>query len=154
MVITIVVPDGGVAAVGERAGAPVADARGVVGVPAEDPCLDPARIITSIATDFPHHQREKQKLNRGERRGNLRRKAVLCHEAAVVVADAVPYHVVAHLRRRCLELARPIHARAGLCCLAAVAGRPARNWMLPKVESEKCVLAGQGGATRRMGAGG
>lgn len=55
------VPDGGVAAVGERAGAPVAYAGGVVGVPAEYPRLD------------------------------------LGHEAAVVVADAVPYHVVAHL---------------------------------------------------------
>lgn len=55
------VPDGGVAAVGERAGAPVAYARGVVGIAAKYPRRD------------------------------------LCHEAAVVVADAVPYHVVAHL---------------------------------------------------------
>lgn len=55
------VTDCGVAAVGEWAGAPVADARRVVGVAAEYPCRD------------------------------------LCHEAAVIVADAVPYHVVAHL---------------------------------------------------------
>jgi hypothetical protein len=58
------VPDGGVAAVGERAGAPVAYSGGVVRVPAEYPRRD------------------------------------LGHEAAVVVPDAVPYHVVAHLGRR------------------------------------------------------
>lgn len=56
--------DGGVAAVGEGTGAPVADARHVVGIPAEDARLD------------------------------------LGHEAAVAVADAVPHHIVAHLRRR------------------------------------------------------
>lgn len=54
------IPDGSIATVGKRAGAPVADARRVVGVAAEYPCRD------------------------------------LGHEAAVVVADAVPYHVVAH----------------------------------------------------------
>jgi hypothetical protein len=36
------VPDGGVAAVGERAGAPVAYSGGVVRVPAEYPRRDPA----------------------------------------------------------------------------------------------------------------
>lgn len=58
------IPDGGVATVGKRAGAPVADARHIVGIPAEYPCRD------------------------------------LGHEAAVVVADAVPYHVVAHFGHR------------------------------------------------------
>ena len=37
------IADGGVAAVGEGAGAPVADAHHVVGVPAEDARFDPAR---------------------------------------------------------------------------------------------------------------
>lgn len=58
------IPDGGIAAVGKRAGAPVADARRVVGVATEDPRCD------------------------------------LGHEAAVVVADAVPYHVVTHFGLR------------------------------------------------------
>lgn len=58
------VPDGGIATIRKWTGAPVANARSVVGVSAEDTCLD------------------------------------LCHEAAVVVADTVPYHVVAHLGRQ------------------------------------------------------
>jgi hypothetical protein len=58
------IPDGGITTVGKRAGAPVAYARRVVGIPAEYPCRN------------------------------------LGHEAAVVVADAVPYHVVAHFGSR------------------------------------------------------
>lgn len=42
VVLTVMVPDGGVAAVGERAGAPVAYSGGVVRVPAEYPRRDPA----------------------------------------------------------------------------------------------------------------
>jgi hypothetical protein len=37
------IPDGSIATVGKRAGAPVADARRVVGVAAEYPCRDPAQ---------------------------------------------------------------------------------------------------------------
>jgi hypothetical protein len=51
VVITIVVPDGGVAAVSERTGAPVAYARGVVRIPAKYASRDPAQ-ISSIATDL------------------------------------------------------------------------------------------------------
>lgn len=43
LVITFMIPDGGIAAVGKRAGAPVADARRVVGVATEDPRCDPAQ---------------------------------------------------------------------------------------------------------------
>jgi hypothetical protein len=58
VVITIVVPDGGVAAVGERAGAPVAYARGVVRIPAKYPCRDPEQ-ISSIATDLSSERKPK-----------------------------------------------------------------------------------------------
>lgn len=80
------VPDGGVAAVGERAGAPVAYSGGVVRVPAEYPRRD------------------------------------LGHEAAVVVPDAVPYHVVAHLGRR-----RRRGLPSFLRCCSPAAGGAARD---------------------------
>jgi hypothetical protein len=37
------IPDGGITTVGKRAGAPVAYARRVVGIPAEYPCRNPAK---------------------------------------------------------------------------------------------------------------
>jgi hypothetical protein len=40
--ITVVISDGGVATVGEGAGAPVADPRHIVGIPAQDPRREPA----------------------------------------------------------------------------------------------------------------
>ena len=44
------IADGGVAAVGEGAGAPVADARHVVRVSAEDARLDPARTAAAASS--------------------------------------------------------------------------------------------------------
>jgi len=72
---TVMIPDGGITTVGKRAGAPVAYARSVVGIPAKYPCRN------------------------------------LSHEAAVVVPDAVPYHVVAHFGSR--------YSAGLLLCLAA-----------------------------------
>jgi hypothetical protein len=53
------VADGGVAAVGERAGAPVAYASGVVGIPAEHPRRDPAQTNTKSS----HHITADQFIN-------------------------------------------------------------------------------------------
>lgn len=51
------IPDGGIATVGKRAGAPVADARRVVGIPAEYPCCNPAK---TQAPPSEHHKLLKQ----------------------------------------------------------------------------------------------
>jgi hypothetical protein len=54
VVLTIVIPDGGVATVGQRAGAPVANARRVVGISAENPGRDPkkqAAVNTGLSSE-------------------------------------------------------------------------------------------------------
>ena len=88
------IADGGVAAVGEGAGAPVADAHHVVGVPAEDARFDPAR---TAAVASSTEKGNKKQISRRTQDAAI--AVILGHEAAVAMADTVPHHVVAHLRR-------------------------------------------------------
>lgn len=65
-VITVMVPNGGIATVGKGAGAPVADACCVVGVATEYPCRDPAELNPTQPTGPPpsdaiHHRKKPLK---------------------------------------------------------------------------------------------
>jgi hypothetical protein len=51
VVLTIVIPNGGVVTVGQRAGAPDANAHHIVGISAENPSHDPVKQVT-ISTDL------------------------------------------------------------------------------------------------------
>jgi hypothetical protein len=51
VVLTIVIPDGGVVTVGQRAGAPNANAHHVVGILAENPNRDPVKQV-AVSTDL------------------------------------------------------------------------------------------------------
>jgi hypothetical protein len=51
VVLTIVIPDGGVVIVGQRAGAPAANARHAVGILAENPSRDPVKQV-AVSTDL------------------------------------------------------------------------------------------------------
>jgi len=129
------IPDGSIATVGKRAGAPVADSRRVVGIAAEYPCRDPAQPNPRGRRQMRFHIGNSHTRNRDESREE-KQGHLLGHEAAVVVADAVPYHVVAHFGPRrpgrflpCLITAPPLgsSARAGLPAASDRLARPERG---------------------------
>jgi hypothetical protein len=81
VVLTIMITDGGVATIGQWAGAPVANAHRVAGISAENPSKLPSVQI--------YHRKQREE-------SETRNKNILGHVTAVVVADAVPYHIIAH----------------------------------------------------------